>query len=139
MTTLGALDFLWKPVSLDYLAEVLTYIELHARPRPHQPLGRAPTLPARQSRRPRPDYNGAELHGMSVELGISGMRVRSSIALSRDAAVILSFTLPDRQTPISILSLVARVDGDQYGLTFVNLLEGDFRHLSDFVRGAVAA
>lgn len=58
--------------------------------------------------------------------------------LNRDAAAILSFTLPDREAPISVLSLVARVDGEDYGLAFVNLLEGDFRRLSDFIRASVA-
>ena len=52
--------------------------------------------------------------------------------------MILSLTLPDRAAPISVLSLVARVDRDGYAFTFVNLLEGDFRLLSDFIRASVA-
>ena len=138
---LGALDFLAKPVSLDYLAEVLTYIDLHGA------LDRTSRW-AERRRSPRAnvvvpvrilDYNGAEAQGTSVELSVSGMRVRSHAPLTRDAAVILSFTLPDRDAPISVLSLVARVDRDGYGFAFVNLLEGDFRSLSDFVRASVAA
>lgn len=84
------------------------------------------------------DYSGAELQATSIELSVSGMRVRSNASLNRDAAVILSFTLPDRAAPISVLSLVARVDRDAYAFTLVNLLEGDFRLLSDFIRASVA-
>jgi len=36
-------------------------------------------------------------------------KATDEVVLSRDAAVILSFTLPDREALISILSLVARV------------------------------
>ena len=137
---LGALDFVLKPVSLDYLSEILTYIDLQAA------LDRSSRW-AERRRSPRAnvvvpvrilDYNGAELQGESVELSVSGMRVRSKASLNRDAAVILSFTLPDLEAPISVLSLVARVDRDGYGFTFVNLLEGDLRRLSDFIRAAVA-
>ncbi len=138
---LGALDFVAKPVSLDYLAEILTYIDLHGaldRSRRWVERRRSPraevVVPVRIL-----DYNGAALQGTSVELSVSGMRVRSNASLDRDAAVLLSFTLPDREAPLSVLSLVARVDRDGYGFTFVNLLEGDFRHLSDFLRASVAA
>jgi hypothetical protein len=66
------------------------------------------------------------------------MRVRSNATLGQDAAVLLSFTLPDREAPISVLSLVSNVYGDGYGFAFVNLLEGDFRRLSEFVRASLA-
>ena len=84
-------------------------------------------------------YNGAELQGTSVDLSVSGMQVRSTASLSRDAAVILSFTLPDCEAPMSVPSLVARVAPDGYGFTFVNLLEGDFRQIGNFTRASVAA
>lgn len=137
---LGVLDFVRKPVSLDYFAEVLTYIDLH------EALDRSSRW-AERRRSPRAkvaipvrilDYSGAELQATSVELSVSGMRVRSTASLTRDAAVILSLTLPDCAAPISVLSLVARVDRDGYAFTFVNLLEGDFRLLSDFIRASVA-
>ena len=138
---LGALDFLRKPVSMDYLAKVLTSIDLHRAvegsrgwaerrrsPRAHV------AVPVRMLH-----YNGAEVQGTSVDLSVTGMRVRSTAELSRDAAVILSFTLPDCRAPISIPSLVARVDGDGYGFTFVNLLDGDSRQIDTFTRASAAA
>lgn len=137
---LGALDFLSKPVSLDHLAEILTYVELHGA------LARSSGW-AERRRSPRADvvvpvrildYNGAELQGTSVEVSVSGMRVRSTAALKPESAVILSFTLPDRAAPISVFSLVARVDPDGYGFAFVNLLAGDYRRLSDFIRASDA-
>jgi DNA-binding response OmpR family regulator len=137
---LGALDFVKKPVSLDYLAEVLTYIDLHGA------LDRSSRW-AERRRSPRArvtvlvrilDYNGAQAQGVSVELSVSGMRVRSTAPLARDAAVLLSFTLPDREAPISVLSLVSNVYRDGYGFAFVNLPEGDFRRLGDFVRASLA-
>ncbi len=133
---LGALDFVRKPVSLDYLAEILSYIDLHgaldrsSRWAERRRSARAHVVvPVRIL-----DYNGAASEGTSVELSVCGMRVRSNALLNRDAAVILSFALPDGEAPISVLSLAVRVDRDGYGFAFVNLLEGDLRRLSDFIR-----
>jgi DNA-binding response OmpR family regulator len=138
---LGAVDFLRKPVSLDYLAKVLTSIDLHGAveggrrwaerrrsPRAHV------AVPVRLLH-----YNGSEVQGTSVDLSVTGMKVRSTATLSRDAAVILSFTLPDSPAPMSVPSMVARVDGDGYGFTFVNLLDGDSRQIDHFTRASVAA
>lgn len=136
---LGALDFLRKPVSLDHLDEVLTYIELHGaldRSSRWTERRRAPragvTVPVRIL-----DPDGAQSHGTSVEVSVSGMRVRSTAPLTRDAAVLLSFSLPGLEAPISVLSLVSNVYRDGYGFAFVNLPAGDFRRLSDFVRGTL--
>ncbi len=137
---LGALDFLAKPVSLDHLAEVLTYIELHGA------LERSSRW-AERRRAPRADvvvpvrildHNGAQAQGTSVELSVSGMRVRSNCSLNRDTAVLLSFTVPGQTVPISVLSLVCNVYSDGYGFAFVNLPEWEFRRLSDFIRVSVA-
>src|SRR5881628_506673 len=85
---LGAADFMGKPVQLERLNEVLTFLEPHAMARGAE-LERRPdkrrstrarlSIPARLR-----EYNGREHHGTLVEVGLSGMKARFDAALDSD-------------------------------------------------------
>ncbi len=135
---LGATDFVGKPVPLDRLHEVLTYLEpaaltrmLEGAPRAdrrHQP--RAPfTSPVHVL-----EYGGAEHHGTAVELGTAGIKARLPASLLPRTVVKLSFTPPDGGAPVTVMSLVMRVDLDGHAFTFVNLEERERDRLRELVR-----
>src|SRR2546427_4962468 len=85
---LGAADFMGKPVQLDRLKEVLTFLEPHAmsrlaereaRPdRRHSPRARL-SIPVRVH-----EYNGREHEGTLIEAGGAGMKARLGTALDPD-------------------------------------------------------
>src|SRR5919204_5650381 len=96
---LGALDFVGKPVPLDRLNELLTFLEPHA-------LTRRRTESAKQERRRGQraqigfpvrivEYKGTAWDGTCEELSATGMKVRSRAGLTEGAAVKLMFTPPD--------------------------------------------
>lgn len=135
---LGAADFVGKPVPLDRLNEVLTFLEPHALSRlaEHQQHadrrrdGRLPaSLPVRVT-----EYSGAEHHGTTVEIGIAGMKARLTAALSPRSVVKLSFTPPDGGPAISVMSLVVRVDPDGHAFTFVHLPEAETERLRELIK-----
>jgi CheY-like chemotaxis protein len=134
---LGAADFVGKPVPLDRLNEVLMYLELHAMsrsvesgPRPdrrREP--RAPySLPVRVI-----EYNGTEHHGLSVELGVTGMKVRLETPLELRSIVRLSFTPPDGLPPINAMSLLMRIDPDGSAFAFVHPAASERERLAQLV------
>jgi DNA-binding response OmpR family regulator len=135
---LGAADFVGKPVPLDRLNEVLMYLEPAAmgrltegerradrRQQPRAPL----SVPVRVS-----EYNGAEHHATSLELGVAGMKARLQAALPPRSVVRLSFTPPDGGPAVNVLSLVMRVDPDGHAFAFVNLDESDRERLRELIR-----
>jgi CheY-like chemotaxis protein len=135
---LGALDFVGKPVPLDRLNEVLTYLEPHALTRRRSESARherrrglrAPTgFPVRIV-----EYKGTAWDGVCTELSATGMRVRSSASLVEGAAVKLLFTPPDGASPVEVISLVVRVDRDGAAFSFVHLANSEARRLSDIVQ-----
>jgi DNA-binding response OmpR family regulator len=135
---LGALDFVGKPVPLERLNEVLTFLEPHA-------LTRRRTESARQERRRGPraqigfpvrivEYKGTAWDGICEELSATGMKVRSRATLVEGAAVKLLFTPPDGATPVEVISLVVRVDRDGTAFSFVHLANAEAKRLSELVQ-----
>jgi CheY-like chemotaxis protein len=136
---LGALDFVGKPVPLDRLEDVLTFLEPHAlhrsreRAERHAERRRSPRAAATFAVALR-EYRGAAWAGTCVELSAGGMRVRTEAALAPGAAVKCAFTPPDGGEAIDVISLVVRRDPAGAVLSFVNLPEHEQRRLSDLVR-----
>jgi CheY-like chemotaxis protein len=134
---LGALDFVGKPVPMDRLNEVLTFLEPHA-------LTRRRTERARHERRRGPraqigfpvriiEYKGTAWDGICEVLSATGMKVRSRAALTEGAAVKLLFTPPDGATPVEVISLVIRVDRDGIAFSFVHLANAEAKRLGELV------
>jgi DNA-binding response OmpR family regulator len=134
---LGALDFVGKPVALDRLNEVLTYLEPHALNRRHdtehgaRERRRAPRAPVGFPVRIT-EYRGTAWDAECIEMSVTGMRARTESPLLQGAAVKVHFT-PDGGAPIEVICLVARLDPEGVGLSFVHLPDGDARRLRDLV------
>jgi len=135
---LGALDFVGKPVPLDRLNEVLTFLEPHALTR-----RRAESAQRERRRGPRSpigfpvrivEYKGTAWEGVCDELSATGMRVRSSAVLAEGAAVKLLFTPPDGASPVEVISLVVRIDADGTAFSFVHLANAEARRLGELVQ-----
>ena len=135
---LGALDFVGKPVPLDRLNQVLTYLEPHALTRRRSESARHERrrgLRAPTGFRVRiVEYKGTAWDGVCTELSATGMRIRSSAPLVEGAAVKLLFTPPDGASPVEVISLVVRVDRDGAAFSFVHLANSEARRLSDIVQ-----
>jgi CheY-like chemotaxis protein len=140
---LGAADFMGKPVQLDRLNEVLTFLEPHAMARGAE-LERRPdkrrstrarlSIPARLR-----EYNGREHQGTLVEVGLSGMKARFDAALDSDTIGKATFTPPDGGAPIEVISILLRVDADGQAFTFVRLDPHDADRLRGLIRRTSAA
>jgi DNA-binding response OmpR family regulator len=134
---LGALDFVGKPVALDRLGDVLGYLEPHALSRRYDSASgarerrRAQRAPVRFSIRI-VEYRGTVWDAQCVEMSATGMRARTDGKLMQGAAVKVHFT-PDGGPPIEVIGLVARVETDGVGLSFVHLPDGDAQRLRDLV------
>jgi DNA-binding response OmpR family regulator len=136
---LGALDFVAKPVPLDRLSEVLTFLEPHAlyrrdneavpRPERRRSLRARVSFPARIV-----EYKGMACHGTGVELSASGVKVDADISLSPGTAVKVCFTPPDGGAAIEVISLVVRADRDGIAFAFVNLPPHESRRLTELVQ-----
>ena len=137
---LGALDFVGKPVPLDRLHEVLTYLEPHALSRQReQAATRAERRRGPRSRVGLPvrivEYRGTAWAGTCLELGPAGMKLRTEAPLARGAAVKLAFAPPDNGGPIEAIALVARVEADGVvAFTFAHLPASEAERLDVFVR-----
>jgi DNA-binding response OmpR family regulator len=136
---LGALDFVGKPVPLDRLQDVLTFLEPHAINRLRDDQARR--ADRRQSPRVRlelpvvlNEYRGASWRGTCVELSVSGMKVKSEAPLATGLAIKCAFTPPDDGAPLDVISLVLRIDADGAALSFVNLPGHEARRLGEIVR-----
>jgi CheY-like chemotaxis protein len=135
---LGALDFVGKPVPLDRLSEVLTFLEPHALTR-----RRAESAKHERRRGPRArigfpvrivEYRGTAWDGVCDDLSATGMKVRSNAVLAEGSAVKLLFTPPDGASPVEVISLVVRVDPDGTAFSFVHVANAEARRLSDLVQ-----
>jgi CheY-like chemotaxis protein len=135
---LGALDFVGKPVPLERLNEVLTFLEPHALTR-----RRAESAQHERRRGPRAqvgfpvrivEYRGTAWDGVCTELSATGMKVRSSATLTEGSAVKLLFTPPDGASPVEVISLVVRVEPEATAFSFVHLANAEARRLSELVR-----
>jgi CheY-like chemotaxis protein len=136
---LGALDFVGKPVPLDRLQDVLTYLEPHAIHRSRD-LAQA-RVERRHSVRVSVDfpialreYRGAAWDGACVELSASGMKVRTDAVLGVGTAVKCAFTPGDGGDAVDVISLVVRRDAGTTVLSFVNLPAHEHRRLDELVR-----
>lgn len=136
---LGALDFVGKPVPLERLHDVLTFLEPHA-------INRRRDDQARRSERRRSprvplelpvtlhEYRGASWPGTCVELSVSGMRVRTDAPLSTGVAIKCTFTPADDGAALDVICLVLRAEADGAVLSFVNLPGHEARRVGEFVR-----
>ena len=134
---LGALDFVGKPVPLERLNEMLTFMEPHALTRRAEQ--------ARQSERRRGprvqigfpvrivEYKGTAWDGVCTELSATGMKVRSGATLTEGTAVKLLFTPPDGASTVEVISLVVRIDRDATAYSFVHLANAEARRLGELV------
>jgi len=139
---LGAADFMGKPVQLDRLNEVLTFIEPHAMSRVAE-LERRPEK--RRSTRARLpiavrlcEYNGREHQGTLIEVGLSGMKARFSASFDRDTIGRAIFTPPDGGAPIEVIAILVRIDPDGQAFTFVRLDPHDAERLREVIHRATA-
>lgn len=136
---LGALDFVGKPVPLERLQDVLTYLEPHAIHRRRESAAQrverrqAPRVPASMPVSLR-EYRGAAWDGVCVELSVTGLKVRTDAPLASGTAVKCAFTPVDGGEPIDVISIVVRRDATGTVLSFVNLPSHDERRLADVVR-----
>ena len=136
---LGALDFVGKPVPLERLQDVLTYLEPHAIHRTRE--STAQRVERRQAPRVRAsmpvslrEYRGAAWDGTCIEISISGMKIRTDAVLAAGTAVKCGFTPDDGGEPIDVISIVVRRDASGTVLSFVNLPAHEQRRLGDVVR-----
>jgi CheY-like chemotaxis protein len=139
---LGAADFLGKPVQLDRLNEVLTFIEPHAMSRVAE-LERRPEK--RRSTRARlpiavrlSEYNGREHQGTLIEVGLSGMKARFSASFDRDTIGRAIFTPPDGGAEIEVIAILVRIDPDGQAFTFVRLDPHDAERLREVIHRVAA-
>ena len=121
---LGAADFMGKPIQLDRLNEVLTFLEPHA-------MSRLASLEASPDRR----HSARARHqGTLIEVGVSGMKARLGVPLDPDTVARVVFTLPDGGPPMDVISILVRVDPDGHAFTFVRLGQQDTERLRDLIR-----
>jgi len=139
---LGAADFMGKPIQLDRLNEVLTFLEPHAMSRRAE---RGAPSERRHSSRARLaiparllEYNGREHQGTLIDVGVSGMKAELGAALDPDTVAKVVFTPPDGGPPIEVISILLRVDPDGYAFTFVRLDPRDAERLRKLKRSTVA-
>ncbi len=136
---LGALDFVGKPVPLERLQDVLTYLEPHAIHRSRE--SAAQQTERRQAPRVRAnipvslrEYRGSAWDGICTEISVTGMKVRTDASLAVGTAVKCGFTPPDGGEPVDVISIVVRRDTTGTVLSFVNLPSHEQRRLGDIVR-----
>ena len=139
---LGAADFMGKPVQIDRLNEVLTFLEPHAMSRVAELQGRPEkrrsprarlTVPIRLS-----EYNGLEHEGALLEVGLSGMKARFGASFETNTVGRAVFTPPDGGSPIEVIAILVRVDADGQAFTFVRLDPADAERLRELIRRAPA-
>jgi DNA-binding response OmpR family regulator len=139
---LGAADFMGKPVRLDRLNEVLTFLEPHAMSRAAALEGRPDKRSSTRVRLAIPvrlsEYNGREHDGTLIEVGLSGMKARFAAALDPDTIGRAIFTPPDAGPPIEVIAILVRVDNDGQAFTFVRLAPRDVERLRELIRCAPA-
>ena len=135
---LGAVEFLPKPLSLDQLGIVLDFLELQVLTRRFT----EDVMRVNQRRYARVQVSldvkvenaaAGSVAGRAVDLSPFGLKVRSAADVEPGGTARLSFTPPDGEPLISVLSLLVRRDPDGQAFTFVNLTNPDFLRLKKFV------
>jgi len=139
---LGAADFLGKPVQIDRLNEVLTFLEplamsrvaeLPRRPEKRRSIRARLSVPVRLA-----EYNGREHQGTVIEVGLAGMKARFDASFDRDTVGRVVFALPDGGAPIEVIAILVRVDPDGQAFTFVRLEPHDAERLREAIRRSPA-
>ncbi len=125
---LGAMDILIKPVTLERLSSLLSFLEAHALkgPKDGRRVARAKVeFPIRV---------GAVWDWHAVDLSPFGVKVASQGWLRPGATVRLLLTLPDGQPPLGVDATFVRGDPDGDLFSFLNLAPGQFRRLERFLK-----
>ena len=137
---LGAADFMGKPVQLERLNEVLTFLEPHAMARLAELQARPDRRSSTRARLAIParlhEYNGREHAATLIEVGLSGMKARLDTPLDSDTIARVVFTPLDGGPPIGVISILLRVDPDGHVFTFVRLGERDAERLRELARSS---
>lgn len=125
---LGALEFLRKPVGLERLAGVLTFVEAHVL-KGQVYRRRAPratvTFPVRVD---------ADWEWKVIDLSPLGVKIAPRAWLRAGATVQLYLALPDGEPPLAVDAVLARTEADGDVLSFINLKPQEFERLSNFVK-----
>lgn len=136
---LGALDFIRKPVSLDRLSVVLTFLEPFARARRREQGPRG--LERRRAPRTAVSFPvrivseiGAIWTGTCVQLSATGLKVQSPVSLKPGGTARLSFTPPDGGAPIDVETIAVRRDRDTMAFWFRDLPSHEAQRLSSLVK-----
>lgn len=133
---LGALDFIRKPVTLERLGQVLTYLKPFAMARqqagPRQ-IERRPAARAAVKLGVRITASKGALDGTCTEISSTGMKVRVNQRLRPGQAVKIEFAPPDGGPPIDVVSLVVRVDPEGAAFWFLDLRGHESTRLNAFV------
>ena len=116
---------------------LLTFLEPHAMSRPTEQAGperrRSPRVPLSIPARVE-EYSGREHQGTVIEVGVSGVKVRLATALDRDTVAKVAFTPPDGGPPMTVMSVLVRIDPDGHAFTFVRLESRDAARLRALAR-----
>ncbi len=134
----GAADFMGKPIQLDRLNEVLTFLEPHAMSRVARPEKRRSTrahltLPVRLH-----EYSGREHAGTLIEVGLAGMKAKFPATLEGNTIGRAIFSLPDGGPPIDVIALLLRSDADGQAFTFVRVDHQETERLRGLIRRAAS-
>jgi CheY-like chemotaxis protein len=135
---LGAVEFLPKPLTVDRLEMVLDLLEARLLDRADAPGTRAASR-RRYARAPVPldvtleDLKGGWWHARAVDVSPFGVKVRPASPTAPGSTMRLTFTPPDGEGRIVVLSLVVRQDPDGQAFAFVNLTGPDFERLKRLV------
>ncbi len=137
---LGAVDFIGKPLPLERLQDVLTYLEprvLDRRLQTSKEVGRnrrhyarAPlTVPVHVS-----EYGGIEWQAPSVDVSLGGIRVSGRANARAGSAARLTFTLPDGGATMTVMALLRRTDIGGDAFAFVNPSAAETDRLTQVVQ-----
>jgi len=137
---LGAADFMGKPVQIDRLNEVLTFLEPHAMSRVAELERRPEKRRSTRARLTRPvrlhEYSGREHAGTLIEVGLAGMKAKFPATLESNTIGRAIFSLPDDGPPIDVIALLLRSDADGQAFTFVRVDHQDTERLRALIRRA---
>ena len=125
---LGALDFLRKPVGLDRLADVLSFLEAHMLK------GKVYRRRAPRATVSFPVRVDTDWEWKVLDLSPLGVKIAPQAWLRAGATVQLLLALPDGEPPLAVEAVLARTEENGDVLSFVNLKPPDFARLSTFVK-----
>lgn len=125
---LGALDILIKPVTLERLSAILSFLEAHTLKGPNDD---------RRVARARVEFPirvGAVWDWRTIDLSPFGVKVASQGWLRPGAKVRVLLTLPDGLPPLGVDATFVRSDPDGDLFSFLKLEEAQFRRLQRFLK-----